>query len=244
MYLVGGAVRDRVAGLPAKDLDFVVEADSFEEMKDYIQNIWGVTVFVELPTYGTIRGRFTPIKVNGTVDSRYFHDIVLGAQGCDFVLARKEGHYTDGRRPDSTEVGTLMDDLRRRDFTMNAMAMGEDGVIIDPFDGQGHLEYRVLSAVGDPVVRLLEDALRALRAIRFSVTKDLTMDHRLSNALLHAGVLHALENNIAIERISDELQKALRHDTIRTLDLLHEYKDLRSIIFAGQLWLRPDLGRR
>ena len=149
-YMVGGAVRDKILGIDPKyikDIDYSVEAPSYEAMKTELLKR-GLEMFPIKEDYMTIRG-----KLNGVA--------------ADFVLCRKDGHYSDGRRPDTVEIGTLYDDLARRDFTMNAIALDEDDNIIDPFDGRGDLHRGIIRCVGKATDRMREDSLRLIRAIRF-----------------------------------------------------------------------------
>lgn len=155
----------------------------------------------------------------------------------DFVLARKESDYTDGRRPDEVAPGTLEDDLARRDFTMNAIAKAADGSLIDPFNGQRDITRRVIKAVGDPFDRLTEDALRAVRALRFSVTKGFTIDKDLVFAMESAAVLNAIVDNISDERIQVELSKMFRFDTVSSLTALNRFPQLTVAMFAGNVSL-------
>src|SRR6266498_1666952 len=102
---------------------------------------------------------------------------------------------------------------------------------IDPFDGRQDISHRIIRAVGDPVERLREDALRAVRAIRFAVTKDFTIDSDLKNAMETREVELALMSNISDERISDELSKMFRFNTLASLRILDEFIGLRRAIF-------------
>ena len=106
---------------------------------------------------------------------------VPGIGPADFVLCRKDGSYRDGRHPESVAVGTLHDDLARRDFTMNAIAKDEDGKIIDPFGGIGAIEIGIIECVGQARMRMEEAQLRLLRAIRFAVTKQMGLSRNLRN---------------------------------------------------------------
>jgi tRNA nucleotidyltransferase (CCA-adding enzyme) len=156
-FQVGGSVRDKLLGVKSKDIDYAVECESFDAMREAILAKGG-KIFVETPQYFTIRANVP----------------VLGAT--DYVLCRKDGAYSDGRRPDSVEVGTIFDDLARRDFTVNAIAIDtETGALIDPHGGAQDLTARVLRCVGNPVDRFNEDRLRIFRAARFSLTKGLTV---------------------------------------------------------------------
>lgn len=234
MYLVGGAVRDGLLGVRSKDLDYVAVVDpelgltieeSFDFMAQYLEDT-GMTIFLRTPEFQTIRARF-----NGK-----------GTDTADFVLARKEGPYTDGRHPDWVVPGTLEDDIFRRDFTINALAKDGLGNIIDLVGGQADLEARILRAVGDPTERLKEDALRVFRAVRFSITKGFRVDDELRDAMSNLSVLDALENNIAAERIKDELHKCFAFNsavTMRTLVL--DFPALLGIIHHKGIWMEPTL---
>src|SRR4051812_36297006 len=108
LYEVGGHVRDSLLGIKSKDIDFAVEAESFMELFNWL-NAQKFDIFLITEEYGTIRARFPKGHVNAGLTA-------------DFVLCRKDGNYSDGRRPDSVSPGTIFDDLARRDFTVNAMA--------------------------------------------------------------------------------------------------------------------------
>lgn len=224
-YQVGGFVRDSLLGIKSKDIDFTVEAPSYEVMKQAVIERCGGDpncVKVEKPEFVTIRAV----------------DPVLG--GVDFVLARKEGTYSDGRRPDSVEMGTLYDDLSRRDFTVNAIARADDGSLIDPFGGADDLSIRVLRCVGDTEKRMTEDALRMLRAIRFSITKGFSMHYQLDDFLRLASSARLLAK-VSIERVREELLKAFEFDTYLTLTMLENYPRIREAIFSRNLKLTPTV---
>jgi tRNA nucleotidyltransferase (CCA-adding enzyme) len=240
MFEVGGCVRDEILGVASKDIDFTVVLDDefaedgfnrqgntpFEVMTLNLRKM-GFKIFLETPEFLTVRAQFPD-------DGKTHYTNRLTA---DFVLARKEGDYTDGRRPDKVIPGTLMDDLARRDFTMNAVAKGSDGSLIDPFNGRDDIDARIIRAVGDPVVRLREDALRAVRALRFSVTKGFEIDPHLKFALEAVSVLDAVENKISDERIQVELSKMFRFDTVASLFILNEFPHLTRAMFAGSVSL-------
>jgi tRNA nucleotidyltransferase (CCA-adding enzyme) len=220
MYLVGGYVRDKILGVRSKDMDYSVEAPSYDAMKEEIKRRGG-TIFLEKPEYLTIRARVPE----------------MGA--ADFVLCRKDGSYIDGRRPEDVEPGTLMDDLARRDFTMNAIALSEDGEYIDPFNGRQDIDDRFIRCVGDPADRFAEDHLRMLRAIRFSVTKDMWIAPTIALCLRDMADKLA---NVAIERVREEMLKAMHHDTLATLKLLEDFPNVRDVVFGdSELWLKPTL---
>jgi tRNA nucleotidyltransferase (CCA-adding enzyme) len=225
-YQVGGSVRDKVLGLPSKDIDFAIEADSFEAMRTAILDREG-KIFLEKPEYLTIRANVP----------------ALGA--CDFVLCRKDGSYYDGRRPESVEPGTILDDLARRDFTINAMAIDEEGELIDPHGGEKDLRLRYLRCVGKAQDRFTEDGLRMLRALRFKITKNLLFDMDIELALLNEQFVGTRLFGVSVERVREELDKCFRHDTIHTLRCLEVFHPIQSVVFAsGKLWLKPTLETR
>jgi tRNA nucleotidyltransferase/poly(A) polymerase len=230
-YLVGGAVRDKLLGRTTKDYDYTIVVDgasTVEEAWDAMRS-WmielGFTIFLEKPEYMVIRAKFPKGDP-------------LAGETADFVLARKEGPYSDNRHPDWVEVGTLGDDLRRRDFTINALAQDDSGEIIDLFQGQQHLEYGVLVAVGTAMDRLREDPLRAFRAIRFAVTKGMRIEHDLALAMRHADVLKGLKTT-STERIREEMTKAFAFSTLDTLEMLFEFPDYLDIMTERGIWLKP-----
>jgi tRNA nucleotidyltransferase/poly(A) polymerase len=233
IYEVGGCVRDGLLGIPTKDLDYTVEAPSFVAMREWLE-AQGFEIFVENPEFLTIRARFPRGKSHfGTRDVR-------GMTG-DFVMARKESTYSDGRHPDQVVPGTLFDDLARRDFTVNAMAISPEGELMDPFNGFKDLELKLLRTVGTPEERFSEDALRALRAIRFSITKGFTMHPAVWDAL-DSEWLPGLLTSVSVERRREELLRAFHHDTEATLMLLAELPEaFREAVFADGLWLKPTL---
>lgn len=239
MYEVGGCVRDEILGVRSKDIDFTVvlqpgsyadpfqwmidslEADGFKLFRDDDGKVIGAEHF-------TARGRF-PAN----------HATHIGA--ADFVLARKEGPYSDGRRPDWVRVGTLEDDLARRDFTMNAIAKDLDGNLIDPHNGQLDIQRRIIRAVGDPFERLSEDPLRALRAIRFMVTKGFSLEMNLANTLRDVDIHEGIKTSVADERIADELGKMFRFDTVASIIALSTFPALMASAFSGKVSLDSTL---
>lgn len=225
-YQVGGCVRDALLGVESKDIDYAVEAPSYEAMVAWIKERG--KIFLEKPEFLTVRAHLT------------------GGQPADFVLCRKDGVYSDGRRPDAVEVGTLFDDLKRRDFTVNAIAYDEDTKqYIDPHSGKVDLENKLLRCVGKAEDRFREDALRMLRAIRFSITKGLKMDAELLDALIKRDLIDLLDTKISADRKRDELEKCFRFSTVKTIETLMyigmETKFLEHVFDgkSGKIWLLP-----
>jgi len=222
-YIVGGYVRDKLLGVKSKDIDYSVEAGSFDAMRQAILDRGG-EIFLETPEYFTIRARVPEV----------------GA--ADFVLCRKDGQYGDHRRPDKVEMGTLYDDLARRDFTMNAIAIDEEtGEYVDPFYGQTDIQMGVIRCVGQAEDRFREDALRLLRAVRFSFTKHMGFHEDVLFALKNQALLDLLDF-VSVERIREELLKTMRGGgTLEVLKFLQRYHQLRDKIFQRGLWLMPTL---
>lgn len=226
-YLVGGAVRDEIMGLRSKDLDYSVvlsesdmagRNDPFPVMRELLIAD-GYKIYTESPQFFTIRAK----APNG--------------DDADFVLARKEGEYSDGRRPDRVEIGTLLDDLGRRDFSCNAIAKDSDGNFIDPFDGQEDIEAGLIRCVGDPMQRIVEeDALRGLRAIRFAITKDFEIAESVL-AVLRSDLFKLALHDISTERIQQELDKAFKVDTARTIKSLSALRLVDTIFGRDRLHL-------
>lgn len=235
IYKVGGCVRDRLLGLDSKDIDFVfVISDlssikgvdgGFKLMEKYmIDN--GYTIFLSTPDCYTIRAKFpNDHKYKGLV--------------ADFVLARKEIGYVPGTRRPILELGTLEDDLIRRDFTVNAMAEDEDGNIIDLFGGIMDLNDKLLRTPVNCYQTFDDDPLRILRAIRFSITKDFKLNSDIYVAI-HQYDYDKKMDVVSGERIREELLKCFKTDTFKTIELLNKYFRLRDYILTKTgLWLKP-----
>jgi tRNA nucleotidyltransferase/poly(A) polymerase len=217
IYKVGGAVRDEFLGVKSKDIDFAVEAPSYEAMRDYIAG--NGKIFLEKPEYFTIRA-----KLNDT--------------DADFVLCRKEHGYTDGRRPDLVTAGDIYDDLSRRDFTVNAIAVRvSDGEVFDPHKGITDIADKKIRCVGRAADRFSEDSLRMIRAVRFAITKGFALDVEIQFALDNKSLLSKLEN-VSKERIREELNRCFKFNTLHTLYMFETYPRLRDVIFSDPtLWL-------
>ena len=237
-YEVGGKIRDEILGLQSKDVDYVA-VPSYGLLEKYktAHEMFVVLetfllsekfeIFLSTPDCFTIRAKFPK-------DHKY--------QGvADFVMARKEIGYVEGTRTPIVVPGTLRDDLERRDFTVNAMAKGEDGEIIDLFDGMKALKKMVLSTPLPTKQTFDDDPLRIIRAIRFAITKGFSLkhiDYYINN--------YDYENKMGVvssERIREELFKCFKHDTMDTLDTLNDYPRLKRYIFENKLmWLKPTMG--
>lgn len=249
MYLVGGAVRDILDNMPRtpSDLDFAVEAASYDIMKANLVAD-GLELWAEHPEYVTLRGGMPVGKFGGTFRNAVSVTDPNLTISADFVLCRRDGVYTDQRHPDTVEPGTLYEDLARRDFTINAMAMTPDGELIDPHMGLYDLRHGILRTVGDPNDRLREDPLRIVRALRFAVTRNLSVNYSLDAAIIkHAPLLRALP----AERVARELNSMFQYDTRLSIHMLAEYPAVTDVLFhdahkrePGNLWLQPTLKQK
>ena len=189
-YVVGGFVRDLIIGRHCKDIDFVTVGSGIElahAVAPLIHRNAKVTVF---RTYGTARINAGPLEL-------------------EFVGARRESYRRESRNP-IVEDGTLDDDLARRDFTINAMAIAvhpaEFGALVDRYDGLGDIERRIIRTPLDPDITFSDDPLRMMRAIRFATQLDFD---------IYPETLEAIARNaerikiITAERIKDELSKIM-----------------------------------
>ena len=181
-FAVGGCVRDTLLGRTPGDWDITTSAKP-EEVKE----IFGKTVDTGLQ--------------HGTVT------IIKNRKGYEVTTYRIDGEYRDGRHPDSVEfTSSLLEDLKRRDFTINAMAYSHETGIVDAFDGMGDLEKKVIRCVGCPRDRFTEDALRILRAIRFAAQLGFSIEGETYGAIRE---IAPNLKNVSKERIQVELTKLL-----------------------------------
>ncbi len=218
-YLVGGCVRDIVLDREPKDWDIATNAKPEEVQKLFPESVYE-------NDFGTVG-----VKTESE-DAR--------VKIIEITTYRIEGKYTDQRHPDEVKFAAhIEDDLARRDFTVNAMAMDMKGDVIDPFGGVRDIKDRVLRTVGVPEERFSEDALRLMRAVRFSVELDFEIEMNTRRAIVKlVGGLEA----IAKARVRDELSKILMTPNaakgiilLEELDLLrYVLPELREGIGVGQ----------
>lgn len=178
-FVVGGAVRDFVRNAPANDVDITTNATPME-----VKQIFTHTIDVGIE--------------HGTV-------LVVVDVPIEVTTYRSESTYSDFRRPDGvTFVRNLQEDLQRRDFTINAMALTKEDELVDYFGGKKAIEEEIIQAVGNPQLRFSEDALRMLRAVRFSAQLNFTLEQETFQAIRS---LHNLIEHVSIERVKVELEK-------------------------------------
>lgn len=181
-YVVGGCVRDSILARTPDDWDITTSAKP-EEVKKLFRR----TVDTGLQ--------------HGTVT------VLLGNDGYEVTTYRLDGEYEDSRHPkEVTFTSSLEEDLKRRDFTINAMAYNQEEGLVDLFGGMRDLQGKVIRAVGEPKERFTEDALRIMRAVRFSAQLGFTIDEKTYEALAE---LSPNLKHISAERIQVELVKIL-----------------------------------
>jgi putative nucleotidyltransferase with HDIG domain len=189
LYLVGGAVRDIVRGESPHDWDLATDASPNE--------------VIELFRGIKPRASIIPTGIkHGTITLRY--------RGGEYEITtfRSESAYRDGRHPESVRFAkTIEEDLSRRDFTMNSIALAlPDGKMVDPFDGCGDIKAGLIRCVGNPEDRFGEDGLRPLRAVRFAAQLDFRVDDPTLQAIQPSLEVTA---QVSQERIRDELDKII-----------------------------------
>ncbi|WP_141433312.1 CCA tRNA nucleotidyltransferase [Bacillus sp. 03113] len=193
-YFVGGSIRDFLLKKEIADVDITTSATPEE-----VKGIFKKTIDIGIE-HGTVA-------------------VIWDQTIYEITTFRKDAAYVDHRRPSEVSfIRSLYEDLKRRDFTMNAIAMNWKGEIIDPFHGQEAIKKMIIQAVGNPEERFSEDALRMMRAVRFVSQLGFTIDKRTSLALYTYG--HLLEK-IAVERKTVEFEKLLGgQDRIRAFKVL------------------------
>lgn len=201
LYLVGGVVRDLLLGREPKDYDLCTNATP-DEAKQICESL-GLKTFDSGIKHGTIT----------IIDDFY-------KQSYELTSFRKDGKYTDGRHPDTVEFGvSLEEDLKRRDFTINSFAydlIRNELVMLDE-SYLKDLELGIIRAVGDPAERYEEDALRMLRALRFSAQLNFSIEKYTYKAI---EMCKALIEKVSKERIRDELTKIIMSDHPEVLELV------------------------
>ncbi|OCA90908.1 CCA tRNA nucleotidyltransferase [Bacillus sp. FJAT-27225] len=208
-YFVGGSVRDTILGRPIGDVDIATSA-----LPEQIKKIFSRTVDVGIE--------------HGTV-------LVLYKGGSyEVTTYRTETGYTDFRRPDEVRfVSSLKEDLMRRDFTINAMAMDRNGTVIDYFGGQEDIANKLIRTVGSPFERFSEDALRIMRAVRFLSQLGFDIEDKTLSSIVETA--HLL-SHIAVERKRAEFEKMIQG--------IGRVEGIKMVSDTGILEYLPGLGGR
>lgn len=184
-FVVGGAVRDSIIGIPAKDWDVATDANP-----DQVVSLFEDHNFRVIET-GIEHGTVT---------------VMSDGEGIEITTFRQDVNFSGGHGCDVRFVNSIFDDMARRDFTMNSIAVDSNGNVFDPFDGMIDIRHRIIRFVGDAEQRIVEDPLRMMRAIRFEAQKGFFIDNVAWDAISNNAHLIA---NISAERIVDEIRKMI-----------------------------------
>ena len=209
-WIVGGWVRDSLLGVKSIiDIDITTNLKPTEIVKIFPDSI-------------IINENF------GTVLVRIKDENIQFLKEWEVTTLRSESNYTDGRRPDTVNFGdSIFEDISRRDFTINAMAINNEGGLIDKFGGHDDLKKNILRCVGNANERLSEDSLRIIRAFRFIGLRNntvMTFDSELNKAILdNVGMI----KNVSKERIDSELRKIMKSEN--ALMILSKMEDFKVI---------------
>ncbi|TGL26030.1 CCA tRNA nucleotidyltransferase [Leptospira yanagawae] len=185
-YLVGGSVRDLVMNKIPKEYDFTTNAEP-KQVKKLFRTVIDTGI-----DHGTVT-------------------IVLDRINYEVTTYRIDKDYLDGRRPEHVEFGTtLQEDLKRRDFTMNALAYDlQTGQLVDEHFGLNDIENKLIRTIGNPIKRFSEDGLRPIRALRFASTLDFTIEFETKKAIQET---KSITQKISLERFQDEILKSFLGD--------------------------------
>ncbi len=195
-WIVGGAVRDSLLSRETKDWDVTTNARPEQMMPLFADSFYD-------NTYGTVMVAGKHLKEQFDLSADSTLDEVI----FDITTYRTEHGYSDKRRPDSVVWGkTVEEDLARRDFTVNAIAMGVNGELIDPYSGEADLKNGVIRAVGNPSERFQEDALRILRAVRLGAELGFVIESKTLAAIKETSLNL---KHISWERIGAEVMRVL-----------------------------------
>jgi putative nucleotidyltransferase with HDIG domain len=216
-YLVGGCVRDLLMERVPKDWDVTTNAKPEDIIKLFEKTIYE-------NAFGTVGVVIRETSKDDVSQETSESNLIV-----EVTPFRLEGKYTDFRHPDEVKFSNnLEDDLKRRDFTINAMALGSDGHVTDIFGGLKDIKDKVIRAVGDPDDRFKEDALRMLRAVRFAVQLDFSISEESTKSILKNS---DLIKEISPERIRDEFVKIIMSpNPAGGISMLEKFKLLKNII--------------
>ena len=197
LYMVGGTVRDYLMGLPLDDMDVVTDATP-EDIKKF------------LPDASFVFARFGSVSFKTEKKVKF-----------DITTLREEKGYEDARHPNKIHfVKDLSIDVKRRDFTVNALYMNSKLEVIDYVNGQEDLKNHTLRMVGNPDLRIKEDPLRIIRALRFSIDYKLDIDSELDKAIRNN---ISLLEKLNIEKIRQDIRKIKNKDSEVIRKLFEEY---------------------
>lgn len=208
-YIVGGCVRDAILGIKPNDYDITTNA-----------------------TPKTIKNIFRDFKCIETGIEHGTISVVIDEEIYEITTYRIEGEYKDHRRPENVDfTNKLEEDLKRRDFTINAMAYNENEGLVDLFGGKRDIENKIIKTVGNPYDRFNEDGLRMIRAIRFSSKLDFQIEKDTLLAIYNNATII---KNISLERITDEFNKVMLSNKPENIIYLFKTKLLNNLNISSE----------
>lgn len=241
LYLNGGYVRDQLLGIESNDIDYTVVFDKEiinsgrDLYREFLKTILieGYDVFESKRSCMTIRARFPKNHSNE-------------GQTADFVIARKELYYPNNVRVPVVGYGSLEDDLKRRDYTINAMVIDENDELIDLFNGVTDLNNKILRTPTDTAISFNSDPLRILRGFRFAVTHDFNFSDEIIDTIK---VFNPDRMDlVSPERTRNELRKMFKFNTKKSLDYMYLLKTMNSglydRLFDKNLWFEPTFRQK
>ncbi|HOP11889.1 MAG TPA: hypothetical protein PK629_10400 [Oscillospiraceae bacterium] len=208
-YVVGGCLRDLLLGKSAQDYDLATPAAPWQTLSVF----HGYTCFRQGEKFGTV-------------------GVLIDGEKLEITTFRSDIGYADNRHPDQVVFSdSIYEDLSRRDFTVNSIACGLDGQMIDPFGGEIDLKDKLLRATGDPAIRFNEDALRILRLFRFAAQLGFNIEqYTFESAVHYRKKLTAIPK----ERITAEFLRLLSYDCEKTLQLMSD-RGVLEVIGIGKI---------
>lgn len=208
-YIVGGCVRDAILGIKPNDYDITTNATP-KTIKNIFRDFKCIEIGIE---HGTI-------------------SVVIDEEIYEITTYRIEGEYKDHRRPENVDfTNKLEEDLKRRDFTINAMAYNENEGLVDLFGGKRDIENKIIKTVGNPYDRFNEDGLRMIRAIRFSSKLDFQIEKDTLLAIYNNATII---KNISLERITDEFNKVILSNKPENIIYLFKTKLLNNLHISSE----------
>lgn len=211
-HFVGGSLRDAILGIPSDDIDITTSATP----EEVIQVFSDYTVIPTGIDHGTVT-------------------VVYKGDNIEITTFRVDGDYSDGRHPDTVELTkSLEEDVKRRDFTMNALAYNPDEGLIDYMNGRVDIANQVIRAVGNPEDRFTEDPLRIMRGLRFASKLGFTIESETERAIFKKA---ELLNNVSVERLRDELDGLLMGENVASV--LVKYAEVLAVFIPE---LEPMIG--
>lgn len=203
-FIVGGCVRDYILGIEPNDYDITTNANP-----------------------NTIIDIFKDFKIIKTGIKHGTVGILIDKNIYEITTYRIESEYECNRRPKSVEfTSNIVDDLKRRDFTINAMAYNDKKGLIDKFGGALDLKNKVIKTVGNPDKRFNEDGLRIIRAIRFSAKLGFNIEEKTLNSIYKN---YHIVKNISVERITEEVNKIIISENPQNIILLYKVRIFKAL---------------